>query len=446
MVAAVDRLPPHNIEAEQSVLGSILLDRDAIIRIATSLRSEDFYHPANATIYQAIRDLYERREPTDILTLSDELGRREQIDQVGGLAYLASLMDAVPTAVHVEYYARIVERTATLRRLIDAGASIVSIGFRDDLDVEDALDMAERTVFDVAQRRTTTEFVQIQSVIEELFDKLDTLQQDRGSLVGIPTGFVELDRLTGGFQRSDLIIVAAGPSFGKSSFALGLAHTAAVHHGKTVGIFSLEMQAEQVVQRILSIETNVDIHKLRVGNISDREWSSLSRALGRVGVSPIFIDDSPTVGVMDIKSKARRLQAEHGLDLVIVDYLQLIQGQRSENRVQQIAEISRGMKALARELNVPVIALSQLSRAIENRTGHRPMLSDLRESGSIEQDADIVLFIHREDKFDPDTDRKNVAEIILAKHRNGPTDEFSVHFFPKTARFASLQTIQDPGL
>jgi replicative DNA helicase len=446
MVAAVDRLPPHNIEAEQSVLGSILLDRDAIIRIATSLRSEDFYHPANATIYQAIRDLYERREPTDILTLSDELGRREQIDQVGGLAYLASLMDAVPTAVHVEYYARIVERTATLRRLIDAGASIVSIGFRDDLDVEDALDMAERTVFDVAQRRTTTEFVQIQSVIEELFDKLDTLQQDRGSLVGIPTGFVELDRLTGGFQRSDLIIVAARPSFGKSSFALGLAHTAAVHHGKTVGIFSLEMQAEQVVQRILSIETNVDIHKLRVGNISDREWSSLSRALGRVGVSPIFIDDSPTVGVMDIKSKARRLQAEHGLDLVIVDYLQLIQGQRSENRVQQIAEISRGMKALARELNVPVIALSQLSRAIENRTGHRPMLSDLRESGSIEQDADIVLFIHREDKFDPDTDRKNVAEIILAKHRNGPTDEFSVHFFPKTARFASLQTIQDPGL
>jgi replicative DNA helicase len=446
MVTAVDRLPPHNIEAEQSVLGSILLDRDAIIRIATSLKAEDFYHPGNGTVYQAVRDLYERREPPDILTLSDELARRGQIEQVGGLAFLASLMEVVPTAVHVEYYAKIVERTATLRRLIDAGASIVGLGFRDDLEVEDALDIAERAVFDVAQRRSSTEFVQIQTVIEELFDKLDTLQQDRGSLVGVPTGFTDLDKLTGGFQKSDLIIVAARPSFGKSSFALGLAHTAAVHHGRTVGIFSLEMQAEQVVQRILSIETNVDIHKIRVGNISDKEWVSLSRALGRVGESAIYIDDSPVLGVMEIKSKARRLQAEHGLDLVIVDYLQLMQGQRSDNRVQQIAEISRGLKALARELNVPVIALSQLSRAIENRTGHRPMLSDLRESGAIEQDADIVIFIHREDKFDPETEKKNVAEIILAKHRNGPTDAFSVHFFPKTARFATLQTIHDPGL
>jgi replicative DNA helicase len=446
MVTAVDRLPPHNLEAEQSVLGSMLLDRDAIIRVATSLKAEDFYHPANASVYQAVRDLYERREPTDMLTLSDELARRDQLDQVGGLAYLASLIDVVPTAVHVEYYARIVERTATMRRLIDAGASIVGFGFRDDLEVEDALDLAERTIFDVAQRRTTTEFVQIQQVIEELFDKLDILQQDRGALVGVPTGFSELDKLTGGFQRSDLIIVAARPSFGKSSFALGIAHTAAVLHGRTVGIFSLEMQAEQVVQRILSIETSVDIHKIRVGNISDREWMSLSRALGRVGESPIYIDDSPVLTVMDVKSKSRRLQAEHGLDLIVVDYLQLMQGQRSENRVQQIAEISRGLKSLARELNVPVIALSQLSRAIESRTDHRPMLSDLRESGSIEQDADIVIFIHREDKFNPDTDLKNVAEIILAKHRNGPTDKFSVHFFPKTARFSTMETIQDPGL
>ncbi len=445
MVTAVDRLPPHNIEAEQSVLGSILLDRDAIIGIATSLKAEDFYHPANGTVYQAIRDLYERREPTDILTLSDELTRRDQIDQVGGLAYLASLIDVVPTAVHVEYYAKIVERTATMRRLIDAGAFIVGLGFRDDLEVQEALDNAERRIFEVAQRHSTTEFIQIQTVIEELFDKLDTLQQDRGSLIGVPTGFSELDKLTGGLQKSDLIIVAARPSFGKSSCALGLAHTAAVLHNRTVGIFSLEMQAEQVVQRILSIETSVEIHKIRVGNISDREWMSLSRALGRVGESPIYIDDSPLLTVMDMKSKCRRLQAEHGLDMVIVDYLQLMQGQRSDNRVQQIAEISRGLKALARELNVPVIALSQLSRAIESRTDHRPMLSDLRESGSIEQDADIVLFIHREDKFNPETDKKNVAEIILAKHRNGPTDKFQVHFFPKTARFSTMETINDPG-
>ncbi|MBX3069946.1 MAG: replicative DNA helicase [Thermomicrobiales bacterium] len=446
MVSAVDRLPPHNIEAEQSVLGSILLDRDAIIGVATSLKSDDFYHPANGTVYQAIRDLYERREPTDILTLSDELTRRGQIDQVGGLAYLASLMDVVPTAVHVEYYAKIVERTATMRRLIDAGAFIVGLGFREDLEVQEALDSAERRVFDVAQRRSTTEFVQIQTVLEELFDRLDAIQHDRGSLVGVPTGFLDLDRLTGGLQRSDLIIVAARPSFGKSSLALGLAHTAAVLHNRTVGIFSLEMQAEQVVQRILSIETSVDIHKLRTGSISDREWGALSRALGRVGESPIFIDDSPTLSVMDIKSKSRRLQAEHGLDLIVVDYLQLMTGQRSENRVQQIAEISRGLKSLARELNVPVIALSQLSRAIENRPNHRPMLSDLRESGSIEQDADIVLFIHREDKFNPEYEKKNVAELILAKHRNGPTASFEVHFFDKTARFSSMETIKDPGL
>jgi len=446
MVTAVDRLPPHNIEAEQSVLGSILLDRDAIIGIAPSLKADDFYHPGNGTVYQAIRDLYERREPTDILTLSDELTRRDQIEQIGGLAYLASLMDVVPTAVHVEYYAKIVERTATMRRLIDAGAFIVGLGFRDDLEVQEALDNAERRIFDVAQRRSTTEFVQIQAVLEELFDRLDTIQHDRGSLIGVPTGFQELDRLTGGFQKSDLIIIAARPSFGKSSFALGMAHTAAVLHNRTVGIFSLEMQAEQVVQRILSIETSVDIHKLRTGSISDREWMSLSRALGRVGESPIFIDDSPTLTVMDIKSKSRRLQAEHGLDMLVVDYLQLMQGQRAENRVQQIAEISRGLKSLARELNVPVIALSQLSRAIESRTDHRPMLSDLRESGAIEQDADIVVFIHREDKFNPETDKKNVAEIILAKHRNGPTDKFQVHFFPKTARFSSMETINDPGL
>ncbi|MEZ4500748.1 MAG: replicative DNA helicase [Thermomicrobiales bacterium] len=342
MVTAVDRLPPHNIEAEQSVLGSILLDRDAIIGIAPSLKSDDFYHPANGTVFQAIRDLYERREPTDILTLSDELSRRGQLDQIGGLAYLASLMDVVPTAVHVEYYAKIVERTATMRRLIDAGAFIVGLGFREDLDVQDALDHAERRVFDVAQRRTTTEFVQIQTVLEELFDRLDSIQHDKGALVGVPTGFLDLDRLTGGFQKSDLIIVAARPSFGKSSFALGLAHTAAVLHNRTVGVFSLEMQAEQIVQRILSIETSVEIHKLRTGSISDREWGSLSRALGRVGESPIFIDDSPTLTVMDVKSKARRLQAEHGLDLVVVDYLQLMTGQRAENRVQQIAEISRG--------------------------------------------------------------------------------------------------------
>ena len=443
MVAAVDRLPPHNLEAEQSVLGSILLDRDSVIRVAPFLKPEDFYQPANGQIFRAITELYNRREPTDVITLTAELKRGGLIDQVGGAAYLAELIEVVPTSVHIEYYAHIVERTATLRRLITAGAKIVGLGYREDLEIADALDEAERSIFDVAERRSTSEFVQVQEVIDELFDKIENLQHDRGATIGVPTGFVALDRLTGGLQRSDLIVIAARPSFGKSSLAIGMAHSAAVEHQRTVGIFSLEMQAEQVVQRLLSIDTGVEVHKIRVGQINDNDWVALGRGMGRVGEAQIFIDDSATSTVMDIKSKSRRLQAEHGLDLIIVDYLQLMSGGRSENRVQQIAEISRGLKTLARELDVPVIALSQLSRAVENRTGHRPMLSDLRESGAIEQDADIVIFIHREDKFDDQTVDKNLAEIIIAKHRNGPIGTFRVRFLERIARFADFEAVSD---
>ena len=444
MVTAVDRLPPHNIEAEQSVVGSLLIDRDAIIRVASMLKADDFYYGANGIIYQAIVDLYNRREPTDFVTLTDELQRRERFDQVGGLAYLSSLLNVVPTAVHVEYYGKIVERTASLRRLIDAGAQIVSIGYREGIDVEEAIDSSERAIFDVSQRRTTRDFQSIADVLERFFDQIDYLQQNRGALVGVPTGFSDLDKITGGLQKSDLVIVAARPSVGKTAFALGMAYGAAVLHGKTVGIFSLEMSAEQLVQRLLSTETGVDSHRLRLGQIDDHEWDRISRAFGRLAEAQIFIDDSAAVSVMELRSKARRLQAERGLELLVVDYLQLMQGRRSENRVQEISEISRGLKGIARELNIPVIALSQLSRAVETRADHHPLLSDLRESGSIEQDADVVMFIYREEVYDANTENKGIAEISVAKHRNGPVGQVNLRFFQKTARFADLELYREP--
>ncbi|MFT4039319.1 MAG: replicative DNA helicase [Thermomicrobiales bacterium] len=389
--SVIERLPPHNMEAEQSVLGSLLIDRDAIIRVASFLRPEDFYLSANGLIYGAILDLYNRREPTDMITLSDELNRRGQYDQAGGLAYLSSLLSAVPTAVHVEYYARIVERTATLRRLIDAGTQVVDIGFREGIDTEDALDAAEKAIFDVSQRRQTKDFVSMGEVLDKFFDQIDYLQQHRGDVVGVATGYTDMDAMTGGLQRSDLIILAARPSMGKTSLALGMAYGAAVVHKRTVGIFSLEMSAEQLVQRILSMETGVDSHRLRLGQIDDGEWDRISRAFGRLSEAPIYVDDQSSSSIMDVRSKARRLQAEQGLDMIIIDYLQLMSGRRTENRVQEISEISRGLKGLARELNVPVLALSQLSRAVESRADHRPMLSDLRESGCLTGDSPVYL-------------------------------------------------------
>ncbi len=444
MVETVEKLPPHNMEAEQSVLGSLLIDRDAVIRIASFLKPSDFYSSGNGLIYEAILDLYNRRIPPDFVTIVDELTRRERLQDVGGITYLTELINAVPTAVHIEFYGHIVERTATLRRLIDAGATIVSIGYDDSIEVEDALDRSERAIFDVSQRRTVRDFVGIGEVLETYFDKLDTIQQHRGEVVGVPTGYADLDKLTGGLQRSDLIILAARPSVGKTSLQLGMAHNAAVRAGKTVGIFSLEMSAEQLVQRLLSMETGVDSHRLRMGYIDDSEWDQISRAFGRLAEANVFIDDTPGISVMELRSKARRLLAERGLDMVIVDYLQLLSGRRTENRVQEISEISRSLKGLARELNIPVLALSQLSRAVESRTDHRPMLSDLRESGSIEQDADIVMFIYREEIYDRETEKKGIAEVIVAKHRNGPTDTVNLRFFERTARFADLELYLEP--
>lgn len=338
---AVERLPPHNLEAEQSVLGSLLIDRDAVIRVASFLKPEDFFRSAHATIFQAIVDLYNRREPPDFVTVVDELERRERLEEVGGVAYITELMNAVPTAVHVEYYGRIVERTATLRRLIEAGSEIVRIGYDESLDIDEALERAEQAIFDVSQRRSTRDFTPIAEILEHYFDKLDAIQHQRGTVVGVPTGFADLDKLTGGLQRSDLIILAARPAVGKTSFQLGIAHNAAVQYGKTVAIFSLEMSAEQLVQRLLAMETGVDSHRLRLGLINDDEWDQISRAFGRLAEAKIFIDDTPSINIMELRSKARRLMAEHGVDLIIVDYLQLAQGRRAENRVQEISDISQ---------------------------------------------------------------------------------------------------------
>jgi replicative DNA helicase len=445
--AAVERLPPHNLDAEQSVLGALLSDRDTIIHVASFLRPADFYRRAHGIVYDAILSLYNRREPTDLVTLVDELARRGLVEDAGGEAYLAELIAATPTTVHAEYYARIVTRTAVRRRLIDAGGQIVRIGFEDGTEVEDALDNAERILFDVSQRRGEREFRSMREILEEYFDRLDTLHQHKGDVIGVPTGFIDLDKLTGGLQKSDLIIIAARPSVGKSALGLSLAYHAAVQHQQTVGLFVLEMSGEQIVQRLLSMETGIDSHRLRMGFIDDSEWSSVVRAFGRLSEAPIFVDDTATVTMMDVRSKARRLAAEHGVDMIIVDYLQLMtSGRRSDNRVQEISEISRGLKSLARELDIPVVALAQLSRAVESRQSHVPMLSDLRESGSIEQDADIVMFIYREEIYDPDTERRGIADIIVAKHRNGPVGTVHLRFFDKTARFADLELYREPSL
>jgi replicative DNA helicase len=435
-----DRLPPQNLDAEQSVLGSLLIDRDAIIQIAPILKPDDFYQPSHGTIYNAINELYARQEPTDVITLTDELRRHDQLDAVGGVTYLTSLVSMVPTAVHVEYYARIVERTATLRKLIDAGTKVVGIGFRENIDADAAIDEAQQAIFEVTQDRPDKGFIPIGTVLEELFD---TITDSGGRVIGVPTGFSQLDRLLGGMQRTDLIVIAARPSIGKSALALSIAYNASVLHRRSVGVITLEMSASQIVQRVLAAETGINSHKLKLGQVNEEEWAHLSRAFGKLSEAKFYIDDGGASTVMDVRTKARRLQAEHGLDLLIIDYLQLMSSRRSDNRVQEISEISRGLKQLARELNIPVVALSQLSRAVEQRSDHRPLLSDLRESGSIEQDADVVMLMYRDEKYNPSTERKGVTELIVAKHRNGGTDTIHLRFFEQTTRFADLEAYRE---
>lgn len=429
---------PQNIDAEKATLGSILLNRDAIVAVASWLRSEYFFLQRHAQIYEVMLNCYNTRVPPDTRTVAEELRRRGQLEAVGSILYLSELVDGVPTSYHIEYYGRIVERTALLRQLINAGGKIAALGYDEREELDTTLDRAEQTLFEVSQRRSTNDFIHIGQVIDQYYEQINYLQEHRGEVVGVPTGFRDLDQITGGLQRSDLIILAARPGVGKSSLAMSLAYNIASMNQGTVAVFSLEMGREQLVQRLLAMETKIDSHRLRLGNIPDHELRTVMEAMGSMASLPIYIEDTAGITLMDVRSKARRLQSQAGIDLIVIDYLQLMQGRRSENRVQEVSEISRGLKGLARELNVPVLALSQLSRAVEGRTSHVPMLSDLRESGSIEQDADIVMFIYREEMYDPESDKKGIAEIHIAKHRNGPVGVVPMRFEANTTRFMDL--------
>jgi replicative DNA helicase len=442
-----ERPVPYNVEAERSVLGAIFIHRDAIISVAAWLHPEDFYREAHAWIYEAQLACYARREPPDLITVAAALEQRGRLEDVGGNAYLTALVQSVPTAMHVEYYGRIVERCAVLRRLIAAGGQIAAIGYETPEDVDEGLSRAEELIFAISQRRVTRDFIPLKEVTSEYFDRLSRLRAIHGEVIGVPTGFRDLDSILGGLQRSDLVILAARPTAGKTSLALTIAYNAGVQQGIPVGLFSLEMSREQLVQRLLAIDTGLDSQRLRRGMLNDEEFQRVSESMGGLAEAPIFLDDTPSTPINEMRSKARRLQAEQAVELIIVDYLQLIQGRRTENRVQEISEISRSLKGLARELDVPVLALSQLSRAVEHRSPHIPVLADLRDSGSIEQDADVVMFIYREEMYDVDTDKPGIAEIIVAKHRNGPTGKTYLRFFQETTRFGDLERFREsePG-
>ena len=438
----IDRLPPQSTEAEQSVLGSILIDRDAIVEIAEFLRPEDFYRPANGAVYAAMLELFDKREPVDIVTVAEALERADQLETVGGRSYLSSLSNQTPTAVHAVQYARIVERKAVLRNLIAAAGKIAGIGYEDPAEIQEAIDRAESELFQVSNRRITAGFSQLKDLLHAAYDRLDYLHAHRGEISGVASGFKDLDVLTTGLQKSDLVVVAARPSVGKTSFALNIAEHAAVRERRSVGLFSLEMSKEQLVLRLLSSVANIDSQRLRTGFLEELDFARIAPAMNDLSEAPIYIDDTPNISSMELRTKARRLQAESGLDLVIVDYLQLMQAvttSRDANRVQEVSEISRGLKALARELNVPVIAVSQLSRQPEMRESKEPRLSDLRESGAIEQDADLVIFLWREKEKaleEQDLDGE-VINVKLAKHRNGPTGEIQLWFKKKQTRFQS---------
>jgi len=440
-----EKLPPYDIEAEEAVIGSLLIDGEAIFKIATFLRSEDFYREKNQWVYAACFDLYERNEAIDQVTVAHELGRQERLDAVGGAAYLSHLISNVATSVHIEYYARIVHRMSVMRRLIEAAFQIQAIGYEAGPDVDEALSKAENILFRLRRGQRPWDFVPIRELLNRYFEEIE-IRPFEGEV--LYTGFSALDEILGGLRRSDLIVLAARPSMGKTSLALSIARNAAVNQKAHVAIFSVEMARDQVVQRLLASEAGVDSKRLRLGQQTEAEERRMMEATGILSEAPIFIDDSPILRVVDMKSKARQLHYERGVDLIIVDYLQLIRGDGRENRVQEITEISRSLKELARELDVPVLAVSQLSRATEWRASHRPQLSDLRESGSIEQDADVVAFIYRDDMYfkEDEWDKqhpsepypKGIADIIVAKHRNGPIGEGKLRFRPKTVKFEDL--------
>lgn len=416
------QIPPHSVEAEQSVLGAMLLDREAVFVALEMLLPEDFYKEAHRELFESAVNVFQRDEPVDLLTLTEELKKRETLEAIGGIPYITSLSTSVPVTVHVEYYAKIVEEKAVLRRLINSSREIAQQGYRADVNVQELLEQAQKNIYDITQKQYRQGFTSIQEVVNEAFDEIEIRYENKQSVTGLSTGFLDIDKKLSGLHASDLILVAARPAMGKSAFALNLAQNAALKSDAAVAIFSLEMSKEQLILRMLAAESMVDLGKIQSGQLNDEEWNRIAQAMVPLSNAKIYFDDSAGITVTQMRSKARRLKMEKGLDLVLIDYLQLMQGDgRTENRQQEISAISRNLKIMAKELDCPVIALSQLSRAPEQRADHKPILSDLRESGAIEQDADVVIFLYREAYYDEESEQQNLAEIIMAKHRHGET-------------------------
>ncbi|MCA0972297.1 replicative DNA helicase [Halobacillus litoralis] len=435
-----DRTPPHNIEAEQAVLGAVFLEPEAMSTAAEFLLPEDFYRASHQRIFEVMLSLADRGEPIDLVTVTTALANNKVLEEIGGVSYLSDIANSVPTAANISYYTKIVSEKSTLRSLIRTATNIVTSGYEEEENVEDVLNSAEKDILEVSQRKSSGAFKNIKDVLIDVYDNIEELHNNASGVTGISTGYRDLDQITSGFQRNDLIIIAARPSMGKTAFALNIAQNVAVHSDENVAIFSLEMGADQLVSRMLCAEGNIDAQRLRTGSMESDDWNKLTMAMGSLSNAGIFIDDTPGVRVSEIRSKCRRLKQEHGLGMILIDYLQLIQGSANskENRQQEVSEISRSLKGLARELNVPLIALSQLSRGVESRQDKRPMMSDLRESGSIEQDADIVGFLYRDDYYDQESEAQNIIEIILAKQRNGPVGTVSLAFVKEYNKFVDL--------
>ncbi|MBR6033606.1 MAG: replicative DNA helicase [Clostridia bacterium] len=434
------KVPPHDIEAEQAVIGCMLTDKDAVVNAIEVLRPEDFYREDNRAIYEAIVSLYSKPEPIDIITVKAELIENGKFESVGGLEYLAALPDKVPTTANVERYIKIVEEKSILRNLIKVSNEIITLGYGEE-EADAIMDTAEKKIFEIMQKKSQKGYLPIKDILIDTFAEIEKLYNQKGYITGVPTGFADLDQITAGFHNSDLILIAARPAMGKSAFALNIAANAAVRANTPVAIFGLEMSKEQMVNRILCSEAMVDSQKVRTGKIEEADWLKLANALGPLSEAPIYIDDTPGISIMEIRAKCRKMKLEKNIGMVVIDYLQLIQGtgKRGASREQEISEISRSLKILAKELDIPVVALSQLSRASEQRQDHRPMLSDLRESGAIEQDADIVMFLYRDDYYNPDSEKKNVAEVIIAKHRSGATGTVELLWLSNYTKFASIE-------
>jgi len=435
-----DRTPPHNIEAEQAVLGAVFLEPEAMSTASEYLLPEDFYRASHQRIFEVMMTLADKGEPIDLVTVTSALSNNKVLEEVGGVSYLTDVANSVPTAANITYYTKIVSEKSTLRSLIRTATNIVTTGYSEEEDLEDVLNSAEKDILEVSQRKNSSAFKSIKDVLIDVYDNIEQLHNQEGGVTGIPTGYRDLDNITSGFQRNDLIIIAARPSMGKTAFALNIAQNVAVHTEENVAIFSLEMGADQLVSRMLCAEGNIDAQRLRTGHMEAEDWNKLTMAMGSLSNAGIYIDDTPGIRVSEIRSKCRRLKQEHGLGMILIDYLQLIQGSANskENRQQEVSEISRSLKGLARELNVPLIALSQLSRGVESRQDKRPMMSDLRESGSIEQDADIVGFLYRDDYYDQESENQNIIEIIISKQRNGPVGNVELAFVKEYNKFVDL--------